>query len=295
LIALGVRSVVGQSCSYFMSCSSCLAAINNNGCVWDLNACWDASQVPTCLNDVNCVSQQGNCPIAPAVGVYATAAAPLYTPTIAAAPVVSTSLYAPATTPIYPTSTAYPTVYPTSTVYPTTIAPALTTSVAAPITSSYTTSSYPAYGGASYYGGGNYYGSGNYFGGGVYAGGGGGGLRGGAGVNLYSSNNLLPSGIFSTTGNPVLNTAYNQAIGNALNPLIPGISTYVNTASDINLLQNSNQLFGNVLNGRGYNNNPIGAYVQGSLYANEIGGLSPSLKGTIGTLNNLDLLQSLIH
>jgi len=318
---LGLQPVIAQFCGVQSSCSSCLSLV---GCIWNLNACWSSSTFTTCIGP-DCISAQGLCPLLnspvvypqpyfsgsgslsatlppislppislpPVSGFVSAALPPVYSSSVVTtpyplvsdasytaapdfsgiAPVVSSSVLPTVSTSVLPTVDTT-SILPAATVV---AAPAVTASVATPILGTPvvdTSLAAPVVASAVI--------PPVAVSGGFYAGGGVGG--GGGGGQLFDAN-----------GQPVVNTIRNNLYANALSPIIPGIGPIVNTANDVNLLRNSPQFVGNVLNGNGYRRNPVGSFVRNGFYANALGGiLGGNVGSSLNTFNQLDLEASLL-
>jgi hypothetical protein len=219
--------------------------------------------------------------IYPTTSFLPTASSTIY-PATTVLPAAST--YFPASTYAFPTTSFSSTVHPAtsfSSIYPatsfsSTVYPATSFSSIYPATTTYSTSTYggavrgPVYGPGPYVGGG--------FGGGVRYGGGWGG----------NNNN----GLFDLNGGINANIR-NSIYANALDPIIPGIGATINTFNDVSLLSNSGRYFNNIVGGNGYNRDPLGSYVRGQYFANQIGDFIPGVSDSLNTLNKLNFYAGL--
>jgi len=294
-ILLGLQQVMGQFCGIQSSCSSCVSLV---GCVWNLNACWSSSSFTSCIGP-SCVSTLGLCPLLSSPVVYpqplsfsgsvsavlpplGTVLPPIYSSSVVGLPypIVSDASYtAPDFSGGADITLAAPIVstLPAASVY---AGPALSATVGAPIIGA------PIIGAPIVSAG---------FGapivanayvppvaGGFYA-----GVNGGADVGGEP--------LFDANGEPVENTIRNNLYANALSPIIPGIGPAVAAADNVNLVANSPEFVGNVLNGKGYNRNPVGAFVRNGFYANALGGIfGGNVGSSLNAFNKLDLEASLL-
>jgi len=285
-VLLLLSPVAGQMCSGYTTCDSCLGV---SGCVWDA-----APTPPVCqslvvrgspCNGPWCVDAEGKCP---ALGIYGstttslTTYPSLYKPTVATA-YPSASLYTPAASvyasaPVYSSASfaASAPVYSSASFAAPVYSPSIYSS---PVYGSASFSS-PASASSTYFGGGPWYSGGQYYGGGYGGGGGGGGYGGGS------------NGLFNFNGG-VTADIQNSIYANALNGGFPGISSTVNSLNDYSLLSNGG--IGNIVSGRGYNNNPLGTYVKNQYVAGQLNNLIPGIGSNLNTFNNYNLLSSLIR
>lgn len=312
-MAVGLQPVVAQFCGIQSSCSSCLSV---SGCVWNLGACTSMSSVFSCNNDAACTASIGLCPAVVYASIYPSVSSTVLPPVVSGAATMSTyPIYStpmlpaattvfPATYPVYtapaapvytaPVTTTYP-LYTPRVAYPlyssTTVLPAASASLYArpaiastPLYSSvlpsysstiytppvYTAPAAPLYPAPA--------------------------IVPRAGWHRYGNGWRDSNGaLFDIRGQPVYNFVRNNAIAGALEPLIPGIGGVVSTGNDINFLRNAPQFLDGIVDGQGYNRNPLYAYARADIYANQLGRFVPGLEGPLDTLNTFNLYASILR
>lgn len=101
--------------------------------------------------------------------------------------------------------------------------------------------------------------------------------------------------LFDINGQPAYNFVRNNAIAGALEPLIPGIAGAVSVGNDVNFIRNAPQFLNGVVDGQGYNRNPLYAYARTDVYANQLGRFVPGLEGPLDALNKYNLYASILR
>jgi hypothetical protein len=127
--------------------------------------------------------------------------------------------------------------------------------------------------------------------------GGGGNFYAGGSGNAWIGANFLarPFGnLLDYQGNPVNNVIRNNFVANALSPSFPAFGSYVRTANDFNLIQNSGRFIDNVVGGYGYNRDPFGSFVRNDFYADQLGRFNTGLGTSLSNFNRLNLYASIL-
>jgi hypothetical protein len=155
------------------------------------------------------------------------------------------------------------------------IYPAVSTSFAAPIYGSAYVPGVSAGFSGGLYGGGNVYGGGNFY--------------------DNNNNGFLGGGLFSQNGGYLSTSIRNDFLGNALEPILPGIGGILDTANDFNLLRRAPTYIDNTFSGQGYRRDPVGSFVRNGLFANQIGDLIPGISASLDAFNRFNLYSSLLN